>query len=95
MWEKYRQIIVTIIIAVLAAVSTYYTTLTSLKIEMAGKAEETFVATLDKRISNLETRLAGNFATKEDFFRLREDLITRLMRIEVQLNQKENNVENR
>lgn len=95
MWGKYRQIIFMILVALLAAISTYYTTLTSLKIEMAGKAEDKFVTTLDKRISSLEIRLAGNFATKEDFFRLREDVITRLMRIEVQLNQKEKNIENR
>ena len=95
MWEKYRRIAVTIIIALLAVISTYYTTLTSLKIEMAGKAEDKLVATLDKRISNLEIRLANNFATREDFFRLREDVIMRLMRIESQLKQKENNAENR
>ncbi len=94
MWERYRHLVVTLSIALLAAFSTYYTTIAGLKIDMAGKAEEGFVATLDKRISNLETRLAGSFATKEDFFRLREDVITRLMRIEVQLNHKENNVEN-
>ena len=56
---------------------------------MAKKAEETFVASLDKRISNLEIRLSENFATKEDFFQLKEDLILRLSRIEVQLNKKE------
>jgi hypothetical protein len=95
MWERYRQVIVTLIVALLAAISTYYTTLTSLKIEMAGKAEDKFVTTLDKRISNLEVRLAGHFATKDDFFRLREDVITRLIRIEAQLNQREKDAKNR
>jgi hypothetical protein len=89
MWERYRQIIVTIIVAILAAISTYYTTLTGIKIEMAGKAEDAFVTTLDKRISNLETHLADSFATKEDFFTLKGELITRLTRIEAQLDQKE------
>jgi predicted Holliday junction resolvase-like endonuclease len=94
MWGRYRQYIATIIIAILAALSTYYTTINGLKIELAGKAEETFVTTLDKRISNLENRLANNFATKEDFFKLREDLVSRLIRIESQLNQKEHAIEN-
>jgi predicted Holliday junction resolvase-like endonuclease len=94
MWGRYRQYIVTIIIAILAALSTYYTTINGLKIELAGKAEEAFVTTLDKRISNLENRLANNFATKEDFFKLREDLVSRLIRIESQLNQKEHAIEN-
>ena len=85
MLRRYRSFIVTIIIAILAALSTYYTTIAGLKLEMAGKAEETFVASLDKRISNLEIRLAENFATKEDFYRLKEELILRLSRIEARL----------
>ncbi len=76
-------------IALIAGLSAYYTTIGGIKLEVAQKAEETFVASLDKRISNLEVRLAENFATKEDFFQLREDLILRLNRIEVQLNKKE------
>ena len=76
-------------IALIAGLSAYYTTIGGIKLEVAKKAEETFVANLDKRISNLEVRLAENFATKEDFFQLREDLILRLNRIEVQLNKKE------
>jgi len=89
MWEKYRNIGISIVIALIAGLSAYYTTIGGIKLEVAQKAEETFVASLDKRISNLEVRLAENFATKEDFFQLREDLILRLNRIEVQLNKKE------
>jgi len=89
MWERYRNIAISIIIALTAALSTYYTTIGGLKLEVAKKAEETFVTSLDKRISNLEVRLAENFATKEDFFQLKEDLIIRLSRIEIQLNKKE------
>lgn len=94
MAERSRQVLVTLLIALLAAVSTYYTTSAGLKIEMAGKAEEKFVTTLDKRISNLEIRLADSFATKDDIYKLKEDLITRLSRIEAQLNQKEQQFEN-
>jgi len=89
MWEKYRNIAISIVIALIAGLSAYYTTIGGIKLEVAKKAEETFVTSLDKRISNLELRLAENFATKEDFFQLREDLILRLNRIEVQLNKKE------
>ena len=90
MWKRYRSFVVTVIIAILAALSTYYTTITGLKLEMAGKAEETFVTSLDKRISNLEIRLAENFATKEDFYRLKEELIVRLSRIEARLSRAPN-----
>lgn len=95
MWERSRQIFVTLLIALLAAISTYYTTIAGLRIEMAGKAEDKFVATLDKRISNLEVRLADSFATKDDIYKLKEDLIVRLSRIEAQLNQEDRNFENR
>jgi len=93
MGDRYKQIAVTILIALLAALSTYYTTIAGLRLEVAGKAEESIVTSLDKRISNLEIRLAGNFATKEDFFKLKEDLVTRLSRIEARLNQKEKTFE--
>ena len=89
MWERYRQFIITVIVILVTALSTYYTTIESLKLEVAGKAEDKFVATLDKRISNLEIRLAENFATKEDFYRLKEDLLIRLSGIEAQIERKE------
>ena len=90
MWRRYRSFVVTVIIAILAVLSTYYTTITGLKLDMAGKAEETFVTSLDKRISNLEIRLAENFATKEDFYLLKEELIIRLSRIEARLSRAPN-----
>jgi hypothetical protein len=82
---KYRDYALTIILVILAALSTYYTTIENLKVELSGKAEENFVANLDKRISNLEIRLAENFATKKDFYQLKEDLLLRLTRIETRL----------
>lgn len=85
MASKYRDYALTIMLVILAALSTYYTTIQSLKVELSGKAEENLVASLDKRISNLETRLAENFATKKDFYQLKEDLLLRLTRIETRL----------
>ncbi len=95
MRPRYRNFVVSALVAILAALSTYYTTLSGLKVDIAKKAEERFVTSLDKRISNLEIRLAENFATKADFYMLREDLVIRLSRIEIQLNKKEFNIENR
>lgn len=95
MWKRWRNYVVSIVVAVLAALSTYYTTINGIKINVATKAEEKFVANLDKRISMLEVRLAENFATKEDFYKLKEDLIIRLSRIEININRKESSVENR
>jgi predicted Holliday junction resolvase-like endonuclease len=82
---KYRDYALTIVLVILAALSAYYTTIESLKVELSGKAEENLVANLDKRLSNLETRLAENFATKRDFYQLKEDLLLRLTRIETRL----------
>jgi len=88
MAAKYRDYALTIVLVILAALSTYYTTIESLKGELSGKAEENLVASLDKRISNLEIRLAENFATKKDFYQLKEDLLLRLTRIETRLDNK-------
>ncbi|OQX92312.1 MAG: hypothetical protein B6D58_03730 [candidate division Zixibacteria bacterium 4484_95] len=94
MWKRYRGFVGTIIIAIMAALSTYYTTIAGLKLEMADKAEESIVTNLDKRISNLEVRLAENFATKEDFYQLKEELIVRLSRIEARLDRIPNQGDN-
>jgi hypothetical protein len=85
MARSVRDFALTIGLAIIAALSIYYTTIESLKLELRGKAEETFVANLDKRISGLEVKLADNFATKRDFYQLKEDLLVRLTRIEIQL----------
>lgn len=95
MWDNFRNIGISIIIALLAVLSTYYTTIGGIRLDVAAKAEETFVSSLDKRISNLEVRLTDNFATREDFYQLKEELIVRLSRIEFQLNNKESGFENR
>ena len=86
MWLRYRNLVITVAVVILAALSTYYTTIAGIKVDMADKAEEAFVTSLDKRISNLEIRLSENFATKKDFYLLKEDLIVRLSRIEARLN---------
>lgn len=85
MRARHNNFGLTITLVVLAALSTYYTTIENLKLELSGKAEETFVNGLDKRLSNLEIRLAENFASKKDFFQLKDELIQRLVRIEAQL----------
>jgi hypothetical protein len=82
---RFRDYALTIGLAAVAAISTYYTTIGSLKLELAGKAEETLVANLDKRLSALEIRLGENFATRRDFYQLKEDLVLRLTRIETRL----------
>lgn len=78
--------LLTIALALLAALSAYYSTIEGLKVELAGKAEEAFVANLDKRLSNLEIRLTENFASRNDILQLRHELIDRLYRIEGRLN---------
>ncbi len=82
--------LLTIALALLAALSAYYSTVENLKLELAGKAEDAFVAGLDKRLSNLETRLAENFAGREDIFRLKQEIVERLYRIENRLDRIEN-----
>ena len=82
--------LLTIALALLAALSAYYSTIENLKVELAGKAEDAFVAGLDKRLSNLESRLAENFASREDIFKLKQEIIERLYRIENRLSRIEN-----
>ncbi len=65
--------------------AAYYTTVSGLKLELAGKADAAAMAAMDKKINTMEVQLAERFLTKEDFYRLREEMLERLGKIEAKL----------
>ncbi len=77
--------IATITFGVIAA---YFMTIQSLKLELAEKAEERVVETLDKKLSNLEVILKEGVISKEVFLKFSNDMNNRLSRIEFYLTDK-------
>ncbi|MCI0330804.1 MAG: hypothetical protein L0196_07620 [candidate division Zixibacteria bacterium] len=65
--------------------TAYYATVSGLKLELAAKADAASVAVSDKKIAAIEVQLAERFMTKDDFYRLKEELLERLSKIEAKL----------
>lgn len=68
--------------------AAYYTTVSGLKLELAGKADGAAVAAMEKKITAVEVQLTERFMTKDDFYRLKDEMLERLSKIEAKLEQK-------
>ena len=71
--------------------AAYYTTITGLKLELAGKADGVALAAMDKKITSVEVQLAELFTTKDDFYRLKGEMLERLGKIEAKLERNSGN----
>lgn len=67
---------------VVGVAATYFMTIQSLRIELAAKAENRVVETLDKKMGNLEVILKEGVVSKEQFYEFSRDIENRLIRIE-------------
>ena len=76
-------------IAIAAVLSGYYAAYTGLRVELANKAEERYVAELDIRLSRLEATINERFATKDDLSNFKNEVIVKLTAIETVLNKNE------
>ena len=83
--EPLIKYLISFAIAVAAALSGYYAAYTGLRVALATKAEERYVAELDIRLARLEATINERFATKDDFSGFRSDIIAKLTTIEITL----------
>lgn len=74
-----------ILLLMLGLAGGYFMTVQSLKLELAAKAESVVVATLDKKLTNLEVILNEGVVTREQFYTFARDIDHRLGRIEYYL----------
>jgi hypothetical protein len=80
--EPLLKYFISIAITVGAAISGYYAAYTGLRVDLANKAEERYVAELDIRLARLETTISERFATRDDLSSFKADVITKLSAIE-------------
>ncbi len=82
MKEPLIKYLISFAITVAAAISGYYAAYTGLRVELANKAEERYVAELDIRLSRLEATINERFATKDDLSKFKNEVIFKLTAIE-------------
>ncbi len=76
---------ITIIATAFAVGAAYLGTISDLKLALAEKADRRAVEQIDVRLARIEVLLAEQLLTRDDFQILRDDLVTRLGRIEREL----------
>jgi hypothetical protein len=83
--EPFLRNLIALVVTISAALSGYFAAYTGLRVELSGKAEERYVAEMNIRLSKLETVINERFATREDLYDLKKEMITKLNAIETAL----------
>jgi hypothetical protein len=83
--ETFLRNLIALVVTISAALSGYFAAYTGLRVELSGKAEERYVSEMDIRLSKLETVINERFATREDLYDLKKEMITKLNAIETAL----------
>jgi hypothetical protein len=78
------QFVIAFLVTACGVLAAYYGTINGIKLDLSKKAEAANVDQLDKRLSNIEVLLNNKFITKEEFFAFREEINSRLIKIEYQ-----------
>jgi len=81
----FRKPIFGFILTLLGMSAAYFTTIGSIRMSLAEKAESELVDVIDKRITRLEVVITEGMITKDNFFEFKEDIESRLSRIEYHL----------
>jgi hypothetical protein len=71
--------------ALLGLSAAYFTTINSIKVKLAEKAEAALVETIDKKLAGLEVMIREGLVSKDQFFEFKNSLEHRLGRIEFYL----------
>lgn len=83
--EPLIKYLISFAVTVAAAVSGYYAAYTGLRVELATKAEERYVAELDIRLARLEATISERFATRDELATFKNEAIAKLSAIETVL----------
>ena len=76
-------------VALLGMTAAYFTTIGSIKVQLAEKASSVLVEAIDKKLARLEVVIREGRVTKDEFFEFRGDIDSRLSRIEFYLIEQE------
>ncbi len=77
--------LVNFIVMLFGLSAAYFTTIGSIKAELAAKAETVLVNTIDQRLAQMEVLIREGLINKDDFFKFQNSVESRLARIESHL----------
>lgn len=80
-----RKPIYGFILTLLGMSAAYFTTIGSIQVSLAEKAEAVLVETIDKKLTRLEVIIKEGMISKDQFFEFGNDIESRLARIEFHL----------
>jgi len=83
-----RKPVYSFILTLLGMSAAYFTTIGSIRISLAEKAETALVETIDKKLTRLEVIIKEGMISKDQFFEFGNDIESRLTRIELHLTNK-------
>ncbi len=83
-----RKPIYSFILTLLGMSAAYFTTIGSIRVSLAEKAESVLVETIDKKLTRLEVIIKEGMISKDQFFEFSNDIESRLTRIELHLTNK-------
>lgn len=83
-----RKPIYGFILALLGMSAAYFTTIGSIRVSLAEKAESVLVETIDKKLTRLEVIITEGMISKDNFFEFSNNIESRLARIEFHLTNK-------
>lgn len=73
------------IMVLLGMTAAYFTTIGSIKIQLAEKAESVLVEAIDRKLAAIEVTIREGRVSKDEFYQLKSDIEGRLIRIEYYL----------
>ncbi|SYZ72427.1 hypothetical protein TRIP_C20542 [Candidatus Zixiibacteriota bacterium] len=73
------------IMVLLGMSGAYFTTIGNIKMQLAEKAETVLVEALDKKLARMEVVIKEGRVSKDEFFQFRNNVESRLARIEFYL----------
>jgi hypothetical protein len=73
------------IMVLLGMTAAYFTTIGSIKIQLAEKAESVLVEAIDRKLTALEVTIREGLISKDEFYQFKSDIEGRLIRIEYYL----------
>ncbi len=76
----------TALVTAFAVVAAYFGTISDLKLALAEKADRTTAERIELRLAQIEVLLSDHLVSRDEFFKLRDELRVRLTRIESEIN---------
>lgn len=84
---KSLQTVLAVLITLGYLLGTHMSTIHSLKMALATKADQSELVSIDNKLTRIEVKLEEAIITKQDFYQLRQDIDKSLIDLSLRINQ--------